>query len=178
MKNRFKFILLPVVCFMSLCGCDANNGDNVEETREYDNYLGNYISLDDFYHNDERYGVYLFGKYCSYCNNIKTSIFNYADSINSGEKHNIDNFYFFEFQSYNSVEGQEQRSKFKTKPDDYSTYSDDEKNQLIRNMLNAKPTKLSETYFLSTPSIYVIEDGVLIDVIRGSNSIPNWLRTH
>ena len=178
MKNRFKFILLPVICFMSLCGCDANNGDNVEETREYDNYLGNYISLDDFYHNDERYGVYLFGKYCSYCNNIKTSIFNYADSINSGEKHNIDNFYFFEFQSYNSVEGQEQRSKFKTKPDDYSTYSDDEKNQLIRNMLNAKPTKLSETYFLSTPSIYVIEDGVLIDVIRGSNSIPNWLRTH
>ena len=178
MKNRFKFILLPVICFMSLCGCDANNGDNVEETREYDNYLGNYISLDDFYHNDERYGVYLFGKYCSYCNNIKTSIFNYADSINSGEKHNIDNFYFFEFQSYNSVEGQEQRSKFKTKPDDYSTYSDDEKNQLIRDMLHAKPTKLSETYFLSTPSIYVIEDGVLIDVIRGSNSIPNWLRTH
>lgn len=178
MKNKFKFILLPVICFMSLCGCDANNGDNAEETREYDNYLGNYISLDDFYHNDERYGVYLFGKYCSYCNNIKTSIFNYADSINSGEKHNIDNFYFFEFQSNNSVEGQEQRSKFKTKPDDYSTYSDDEKNQLIRNMLHAKPTKLSETYFLSIPSIYVIEDGVLIDVIRGSNSIPNWLRTH
>ena len=82
---------------MSLCGCDANNGDNAEETREYDNYLGNYISLDDFYHNDERYGVYLFGKYCSYCNDIKTSVFNYTDSINNGDKHNLDNFYFFEY---------------------------------------------------------------------------------
>ena len=178
MKNKFKFILLSVICFMSLCGCDANNGDNVEETREYDDYLGNYISLDNFYHSNERYGVYLFGKYCSFCNDIKTSVFNYADSINNGDKHNLDNFYFFEFQSNDSDEGQEQRSKFKIKPDDFNAYSDEQKNKLIESMLKAKPTKLSETYFLSTPSIYVIDGGVLVDVIRGSNSIPNWLKTH
>ncbi len=170
MKNKFRFIL-SLICLL-LVGCDET------ETRTYDDYLDNYITLDDFYHENERYGVYLFGKYCSYCNKIKTKVFNYADSIYKGDSHNLENFYFFEFQSYNTEEGKEQRARFKEKPSDYSSYDEKQREQLIEELLQSKPTKLSETYFLSTPSIYVIEDGVLVDIIRGSNKIPNWLSTH
>lgn len=174
LKRKFNLILLSIISIL-LVGCNEND---VEETRTYDDYLKHYISLDDFYHDNERYGVYLFGKYCGYCTNIRTSVFNYADSLYEGDKHNLENFYFFEFQSSNTDEGKEQRKKFKTKPDDYASYDDEKRTELINSMLKAKPTKLSETYFLSTPSIYIIDGGVLVDVIRGSNTIPNWLKTH
>ena len=172
MKNKFKFIL-PIIGLM-LVGCGETN---TNETRTYDDYLNHYISLDDFYHDNEKYAIYVFGSYCNPCNSIKTNIFNYADSFYKGDKHSFDNFYFFEFQRSSSDVGKEQRAAFKNKGDEY-TGTDDEINKLINEMLKAKPTKVSDTYFILTPSIYVIENGILVDYLKGSNSIPNWLLSH
>ena len=170
--NKYR-IILPIIGLI-LVGCSETN---TEETRNYSDYLNHYISLENFYHTNERYAVYVFGAYCNPCTSIKTEVFNYVDSFYKGDKHSFDNFYLFEFQTSSSEEGKEQRAAFKNKGENY-TGTNEEIEKLINEMLKAKTTKVSDTYFISTPSIYVIENGVLADYIRGSNTIPNWLSSH
>ncbi len=172
MKNKLKLVL-PIIGLL-LVGCGETN---TEETRTYNDYLDHYISIENFYHDNEKYAVYVFGAYCNPCNSIKTKVFDYADSFYKGEKHSFENFYFFEFQRSDSEVGKEQRTNFKDKGENY-TGTDEEITKLINEMLNAKPTKVSDTYFISTPSIYVIENGMLTDYIKGSKTIPNWLSSH
>lgn len=168
MKNKF-FIVLSILGFL-LTACDDKNSN---ETRTYDDYLDRYITLNDFYQKDGKYGIYVFGKYCHWCDVIKTDVFNYADSLKN-EKRKLDNFYFFEFKSQKVEEGIKQRAEFKVKPSNWEK----KREELVHEMVSNHASSVSETYFMATPAIYIIENKVLVDYVDGSKSIPNYLKTH
>ncbi len=169
MKN--KFFTLSSLFLLSLASCH----NNVEETRTYDDYKSQYITIDEFYAKEGRYGVYTFGKYCHYCDGIKTDVFNYVDSLKENNR-KLENLYFFEFKESDNEEGKKQREAFKEKPDNYRDEGVLEK--LIQEMINSHPTTLKETYFFFVPAIYVIEDNKLVDYIHGSTNSPNYLKNH
>lgn len=160
MKIRILFLITTL---FSLCACSSPN-----ETRSYEEYQNNHLlSLDEFFKDDlNHYFVELYRFDCSYCENVKPSVFNYLDRKNSGE----DLIPLFLF---NMDEGGQSanRNKFKSKPEHASNDS------LIREMETNKPNSLSQTYFLGTPTIYEIVDNKVNQVYLGANEVNGLLNS-
>lgn len=174
MKINKLAILLPLLLLV-LPGCDNSSTD---ATRDYDNYNDHDIAFDDFYKKDGRYGVYVFGTYCSHCTDIKNSIFDYEDSLNKGEDRGLDNLYLLEFSKFGSTDGTYQRNLFKNKPSDFNSSDEASVTKLVNEMIDGKASTLSETYFMYTPAIYIVENNYLVDFIGGSAKVPEYLSSH
>ena len=160
MKSKFLFL---IIVLFSLCACSSTN-----ETRSYDEYQNNHLlSLDEFFKDDlNHYFVEIYRFDCSYCENVKTSVFNYLDRQNNGE--NLTPLFLF-----NMDEGGQSanRNRFKSKPEHANNDS------LIREMETNKPNTLSETYFLGTPIIYEIVDEKVDQVYLGANEVNGLLNS-
>ena len=66
------------------------------------------------------------------------------------------------------------RNRFKEKP---SWYDGTNYDALVREMEENKPSTLSETYFIGTPTIYEIVDHKVSQVYIGSNEINGVLNS-
>ena len=78
--------------------------------------------------------------------------------------------YLMEFHKIDTDEGRLERAKFKTKPENYSG-SNSQIKKLTKEMLGS--TKLEETYFFGTPTLYKIEENTLKNVVVGNTNIKS-----
>lgn len=162
-KKVQKILLLFISTFLISCS-ETNEND----TRTYSDYEEFSIAtLDEFYtQKEDFYCVELYYETCQYCNQVKPYLFDYIDAFLNNAK--TTKVYFFNMYKSSSNEGIINRSKFKTKPDSYN------RDDIIAEMLESKPSTISDTYFISVPSVYVISNGSLSNYVIGSTEVINF----
>ncbi len=158
-----KSVILISFLFLMLVSCGQN------ETRSYSEYSDFFLDdIDNFYQiEEEHYFIDLYQIECSHCENVKTNLFNYLDELESGEK----SLKIFLFDLNSGDGGIPNRNKFKVKGENY------DRNILIREMEQAKPKTLNETYYFGTPSLYEIKDGKFENLYLGENEINGFLNS-
>lgn len=157
-KNIFKLGLASFLLFsLFSCGITSIRGSDKNYSEYSDFYLS---SLDDFYSMEEdKYFIYLYSNSCSFCDDIKGNLFDHLEE----NKNNLGiKGYIFNIFSNSNAQGKENRAKFKEKESDYN------QDELVKEMSNAKPSSISETYFFSTPSIYLIENHMFSNIFIGN----------
>ena len=159
-----SLIFASFLCLLSSCSTQ-----NVE-TRNYTDYPQNYLSkLEDFYSlDDEEYFIDLYQITCSHCEATKTTIFNYLDDFNNGAKKIP--LYLFDI---NSGNGEANRAMFKELPNWYEESRDYEK--IVQEMERVKPNSLDETYYVGTPTLYLIKDNRLERMFVGEREVNGAL---
>ena len=165
MKKLYYFLS---IFLLTLSSC----GTSEEETKTYDDYKINHLtSLNEFFSLEhETYFIELYQIECSHCNATKTTIFNYLDEQNQGNKEIP--LYLFDM---NEGDGKANRNLFKAKPSWYDRKNYD---QLIREMEQNHPSSLSENYFIGTPTIYEIKDKKINKVYVGKNDVNGVLNNN
>jgi len=160
-------ILNKKVVSLALCGVAflSSCKNETEETRTYSDYaIYKFDNLYEMYSkNDSKYGVYFYFEECKYCKGIMSDIFNYLD------KEEKTPFYLFDIKRKSTPEGTAYRDSFKDK-------LSDDRNAMIEEMKNTS-SSVQDTYFFGTPSLYIIENGILTDCLVGDDEVKNSLKT-
>ena len=125
--------------------------------------------MDDFYSLNGKYCIEVYYPTCYYCINLKPHLFKYLDKLESGKASTM--VYFFDIGKSGPGIGNTNRSRFKLKPSNY------DRDELIKEMEENKPSTLSETYFFGTPSLYVIENNSFKDLIVGDKTIASYFNS-
>lgn len=146
---------------LCLFSCDTSYEDT--KGRSYDEYVQYQLDSTDFMNQffsmeDDLYGIYMYGTTCPYCESIKGAVFDYLDNNESNEM----KLYIFDRGSNDSY-----ATYFKTTPSGYTT------DELAEEMIGA--TSIDELYYIGVPSLYVIEDGALVEYYIGSTTIGDYL---
>jgi thioredoxin-related protein len=164
-------LIVPLFALIS-CGGNASDDDNTnQETRTYEDYKEFiFDDIDDMYSFDGTYGVYLYSNTCPHCAEIKTNVFNHLDKLKNGD--DVLDIKMIDMVGTDSVVSSELKSKFKTKPADYT--KDDVPN-LINEMKNDKPKSVADTYFFYVPAVYVIEDNTFVNLFAGTSDTVSLL---
>lgn len=167
MKKGKIYLSIFLTFFATLTSCTNHENDN--ETRSYADYPEFALpSIDEMYElKDVEYYVEYYFPECPHCQNIRSSIYNYMDKVKNGDE-NIP-LYYFNIENGSTSNGSINRSKFKIKPNSYN------RDVLVSQMIREKVSKVSDTYFFGTPSLYVIKNGVLADFYIGEVDIPAFL---
>lgn len=133
--------------------------------RDYETYKEHKLYLlDDFYAlNHEKYAIYLTNKECKHCENIKNHLLSYYDL-----KEPSFPIYYYDMGIFMTPIGDENRSKF-APPNEFSSLYN------IEIMLKNKPNTLKDTYFCGTPSLYVIENNRLDNLLVGEEEVINFI---
>ena len=108
----------------------------------------------------------MYGIGCKYCDYCKGAVLDYLDILRSGINKKLENLYIFEREKDPKF-----REIFKQKPVDFSFNRD--KELYIEKMLGA--STISETYFFGTPSLYIIKNHKLTDVLVGDQNVGSYL---
>ena len=124
------------------------------DSRSYSDFNNAILKeIEEFYTlNYKRYYIYLYFDTCPHCFKVKPTLLNYLSSPKNKE---VPIFTFNVFPS-SSEEGKEIRNKFKV-PNDVSSV-DDFKNRYVKENIENKVNKVSETYFRYVPSLFEISD--------------------
>lgn len=165
MRKVVKFGIIVMLSSL-LVGC-KNIIDPSKETRNYSDYKEFNLKIENFYNATvSDYYVYCYREDCPDCVPLKGYVLDYLDEFKENKKDTI--LYLVEFHNANTDLGRVERSKFKVKPDDYKGNNSEIK-KLTKEMLGA--TKIDETFFFGTPSLYHIFNGALKNCFIGSASI-------
>ncbi|MGP1413682.1 MAG: hypothetical protein ACTTID_00910 [Bacillales bacterium] len=187
MNKKIKlFLSLSLIPLLLSC-----YNKKIDETRDYSDYLEYKVDLDSFFNYKKTYGIYIYQYGCRPCEETKGYVFDYLDKIKHNNDRKLESLYFVELHPFNSLEGKEQRNKFKQKPAEYNSLlqlaEEDNfkgknyvkyisfKNQLIQENCKSNATKLEEIYFFGTPSLYIIENQKVIDFCNGRDSVKRYL---
>ena len=167
-----KFLILLLTA-LAITGCGKNDvPDSFEDTenRQYSEYYDEFgiTNLkDEFYSKtEETYAIYLYGTGCHYCDYCKGSVLDYLDDLREDKKKSLDNLYIFEREKDTGF-----RFYFKEKPDTF--WFNRDKELYIEKMIGA--TEISETYFFGTPSLYIIKNHKLSNVLVGDKDVGSYL---
>ena len=169
-----KRLLILILAALTITSCGKTSA-SYEDTknRQYNQYYDSFGINDlkeEFYSKEENtYGIYMYGIGCKYCDYCKGAVLDYLDSLKLNIDRKLDNLYIFEREKEPNF-----REYFKLKPDDFSYNRD--KDLYIQKMLGA--TSITETYFFGTPSLYIIKNHKLQDVLVGDNSVGSYLVKH
>ena len=165
--KRFLILLLTA---LTLTGCGHNVSYEDTKNRQYSDYYDEFginKLQDEFYSKDENaYGIYMYGIGCKYCDYCKGAVLDYLDILRLGINKKLENLYIFEREKEPKF-----RDIFKPKPEDF-LYNRD-KELYIEKMLGA--STISETYFFGTPSLYIIKNHKLTDVLVGDQNVGSYL---
>lgn len=138
-----------------LSGCNTNNKD--KEELSYEDFINYKIEAKDFYNiNKEEYYIYIYQIACPPCSYLKDLLF---DLLNK----NPSNFFIYDGGDYLSKD----KDLFKVNNKDKS----DE--ELILEMLGVNTTK--DTYIFKSPSLYIINNNKLKNVLLDVNEIEKVL---
>lgn len=170
MRFARLFVLLSI---FSLVSCNKTRDFSDHKNREYSTYYDRFLlnDLNDFYNQDsDLYIIYMYGSTCEPCTKIKGVILDYLDEIIDGTCTYVTDFYIYERElDPNYSSGAWSSYYFKPLPENATSI----RNTLITEMLGA--TSLSETYFFGTPSLYIIKDHSLDNLILGSSSCGDYI---
>lgn len=174
MKNLLKSILLTLA-LTTLSACSNNLMSEETAQKEevtYEDYKEFELSsLDEFYTmSNSSYYIYLYSDVCPHCEDIKSTVFTYLNRFKDGDVKTP--LYIFNMHSLKSTEGIYNRSHFKSKDENLGLTQE----QLINEMKNNKPSLVSETYFIGTPSLYKIESRHYGSMYIGNSDVKNQLR--
>lgn len=159
-------------CTLFLCilvSTSCNDTKKYEDLDYNDFEQFSLTTLDNFYSLEGTYCVELYYPSCQHCVSLKPYLFKYLDEYDRGEKST--KVYFFNVESSTTANGKLNRAKFKLKP------ADSNRDELVLEMKENKPTTLGETYFFGTPSLYVIENNSFKDLIIGDKTIASYFNT-
>lgn len=121
-------------------------------------------NIDDFYQiSESKYVIYLYSDLCSNCVDIKGNLYDYLLRENETS-------YIYNMHTKSSEAGELNRLKF-----NQSDISQDKKIEFNK---KSKPTNLENTYFIGTPSIYIIQNATLVDFIIGNRECANYFDGH
>lgn len=160
------------ICSLFLCvfiTTSCNDTKKYEDLDYKDFEQFSLSTLDDLYSLKGTYCVELYYPTCSHCVSLKPYLFKYLDEYERGEK--TTKVYFFDVESSTTANGKLNRAKFKLKSVNYN------REELILDMKENKPSTLSETYFFGTPSLYVIENNSFKDLIVGDKTIASYFNS-
>lgn len=164
----YRGLALILSIFTVSCGVTSLRTSD----KSYSEYQEFYLdSLENFYSKEEdEYIVYLFSDQCRHCDNIKGNLFDHLDNIKNGK---IDTLtYIYNMRSNSTPEGQENRSMFKQKEENY------DREELIEEMYDTTISSISETYFFATPSIYLVKNHMFSEYFYGSTNSANYFDSH
>ena len=167
-----KKILILLLVALAITGCGKNTPDSYEDTenRQYSAYYDQFGITDlknEFYSKpEETYAIYMYGTGCHYCEYCKGAVLDYLDDLKSEKDKKLDNMYIFEREK-----DTEFRFYFKEKPDTF--WFNRDKELYIEKMIGA--TEITETYFFGTPSLYVIKNHKLSNVLVGDKDVGSYL---
>jgi len=161
-----------ILCLLAFSSLLFSCSSYEESSNDYNYYEEKHSlsSLDDFYSvENDKYFIYLYSDACSFCTFIEGKVLSYFD-YQENEDNSIPNLYFYNMKSKSTVEGLNNRAKFKQ-------YGEGEviASQLIEEMYQNCPSTISETYFIATPSLYVIENNKFSEYYQGSSDVPSFL---
>lgn len=135
---------LLIILFFLLSGCSNNtssfNSSTINESsKDYKNYSGYYIELNEMYNIDkDSYVIYFYSSTCPACYDMKNHLFNYLDNSNKI----LDIFII---------------NLFEVDEDLFNLFlKDDSLNYEEKKEKSINATKIEETYFIHTPSLYFI----------------------
>lgn len=168
MKKHTKTLLFPLIFLLS--ACNSYPGTYTDE-RPYSEFARYDIQdIENFYSYEGKYYLYIYSDACMYCVNIKGNVFTYIEKYENGEKEHP--LYMFNIKAKSTEEGSKNRGKFKERPNEITEWHIE---QYRREMIETGASSLSETYFIGTPSLYVIENHKLVDFIIDSNDVAYYL---
>jgi len=164
--KKIKLLSIIGISFLLVgCGSTQNN------TKNYEDYYAEHslTALDDFYNKGTgTYYIYLYSEFCSHCENIKDTVLSYYDLDNPSNP----TMYLFNMNKKGSEEGDIYRLKFKQNVDS-SGYL------VLREYMDKNhPTSLNDTYFIGTPTIYVIKNNKYDSMLLGDEEITTYLNNN
>ena len=165
MKNKIFFLLTILLinfgCYQNL---DSNLSFNSFENN-YNNYEDITINLNEMYNMKEsKYGVYFFSEYCPACSYLKDLLFDYLDDPNKDIKLYLINIGITNENDFNKLLNTNGLSE----------------EEIINNTIGA--TKIEETYFRTSPCIYIIENNnnknMIKDYYLNFNKVEDFLKNN
>ena len=155
-KNIIYFSLSFFI--LSSCNLSSSNSvsnvknENTSQHKTYSSYNEYIIPLMKMYNmNDAIYAVYFYSEYCPACASLKDDLFNFIDEKNKS----VENMYLVDI-------GTTKEEEFK-KLKSTNGMNDEE---ILSNTIGA--SKIEETYFRSSPCIYIISK------IDNKNIVKNY----
>lgn len=151
-----KIILTLFLCLISLTSCRSLPHYDIDESIDYSTFdeykLDNINNL--YSQKEDVYAVYFYQDNCSGCEKIKNSILGYLNEFKKDEKG-------LKVYLYNSSRLNEEYPSFKKG----SGNLEEDKEEMI----NAKVSDVTKTYFIATPSLYVVTSSFLVDFYYGTD---------
>ncbi len=164
----------------TLCCSSCSNENLIEtpdgtidlSTKKYSDYNEFKLdSLNNFYSHDGTYSIEIYYEGCPHCNNVKPYLFRHFELFKQEQK--TSRVFIYDMKDGASPEGKINRSYFKQILDE-SNYKID---YYITEMIKNKTNTISETYYFGVPTLYVIENHTLKDVVYGEKSLINYYRS-
>lgn len=172
--NKRKFLNVFSLCFCLLFSCVSSSSNNLtsEEMvmeKDYSDYSEFYLTnIDDFYAQSGDYFIYLYSQSCPFCTSIKESVFAYLDAYKTDKS--LQKPIIFNIQPDFTSQGNSNRLKFK-QTESYDL------NVMISQMVESKVSKLSDTYFLGTPSLYFISNNQIVNC-KAFADVTDYFNNH
>jgi len=161
----FNKLLLVIFSSLFCASCESN--ENINETRKYEDYAEfSFSDVNEMYNlEEEHYYIEFYSTTCPHCEKLKTSLFDYLDKYK--EEKVTTKVYIFDAHSSESDFGKAIRSSFKTKQENYN------REELLKEMEDAKPLKVSDTYWFAIPGLFEVTNGKYTSYTLGSESIAS-----
>lgn len=154
-RNLLAVSLIATTLFAT--GCKE------EEPLTYNDFEDLHIDLGDLYNKEGKYGVFLYQTNCSHCHTIEDTVTKYVKKVEK-KKAKMDAFYFVLMDNFST-------RVFK----DEDIENMKRVHEVTAEMIANKVSKLEDTYFVGTPTLYVINDGILGNMLVGSGDISKYL---